>query len=192
MTTVGITIIAIRFDKEFGLPRVPIIPFVFESHLKTSNLKNCNKAYKPFTRPARIIPFSKKSILSIFIKIDDPIRITIAEKKVINPSPLPVLPKMSCSIGEVLLIKIKVPSINNVSTSIAKVLLSRLVNKTVIFFKIIGSKNKARQKRIMTLGTINESLFKPGVMASAVEVIPKTKTFAKEFFSLICTEPPTF
>jgi hypothetical protein len=179
MTTAGISIIAIKLDKEFGFPRVPIIPFVLESHLKKSNLKYCNKTYKPFIKPARTIPFSNRSMLPIFTIIDDVSRITMNEKKVITPSPLPILPKMSCSIGEVLLIKIKIPSINNAITSIAKVLLNRLVNKKLVFFKIIGSNNKARQKRIMTFGTINESLFKPGVMASAIEVIPKTNTFVK-------------
>jgi hypothetical protein len=178
MTTVGTRIIAIKLDKEFGLPRVPIIPFVLESHLKKSNLKNCNKVYRPFNRPATTIPLSKRSILSFFIIIDEATRIIIAEKNVRKPSPLPIRPKMSCSIGDVLLTKIRIPSSNKSNTSTAKILLYLLAKIISLFLRVTGSKNKAKQNKIMNFGIINESLFKPGVIASVTATTEKIKTIA--------------
>jgi hypothetical membrane protein len=54
-----------------------------------------------------------------------------------------------------------------------------------VLLKIIGSKNKARQNRIMNFGIISESLFNPGVIARAIATTEKINDFAKELFTLI-------
>ena len=39
----GIRTVAAKLDWEFGFPRVPIIPFVADSHLNMSIPKNCRQ-----------------------------------------------------------------------------------------------------------------------------------------------------
>ena len=179
ITAPGTRVIAAKLDREFGLPSVPIIPFVFESHLKISSLKNCKQAYALVTKPAKTIPFNNKSRFSILIIIDEAINITIAERNIIKPKPLPILPKINWSIGEVLLNRIKLPSINKSSAIATKILLYRLAKITFIFLKVIGIKNNAKQKAIIAFGTINESLFKPGVMAKVIATTAKIITTSK-------------
>ncbi len=192
ITTPGTRIIAAKLDREFGLPSVPIIPFVFESHLKISNLKYCKQAYILVPIPAETIPFNNKSRFSILIIIDEAISTTIAARNVIKPKPLPILPKINWSIGEVLINKIKLPSINKSSAIAAKILLYRLAKITFIFLKVIGIKNNAKQKAIIAFGTINESLFKPGVIASVMVTTARITIVAMRFLFLISNAPPPF
>ena len=95
----GINVIAVKLDWKFGLPNVPIIPFVFDSQLKISKPNLCANAYKDDTKPLNESQKMMKLELLIFERtLIQSMRI-ITEKKVEKPNPLPVLPKNSCSKG---------------------------------------------------------------------------------------------
>ena len=94
--------------------------------------------------------------------------ITTKEKNVINPNPLPVLPKICCSIGASLNTMAKTSCAKNRDESIMNILIN-LKSFLVFMFSIkYGSITSAEQSMITTLGIINASLLKFGVAAKVI------------------------
>ena len=101
--------------------------------------------------------------------------ITITEKKVINPNPLPVRPKISCSSGDLLATKIITKFNKNIEAKINNFFMPGLLKEFLKFLIALGTKNIAKQNKIIFLGIIIESLFMFGVMTRVIAIDPETK-----------------
>ena len=94
------------------------------------------------------------------------------EKNVINPNPLPVLPKICCSIGASLNTIAKTSCAMNRDESSMNILINFKSLFAFMYSSRYGNINSAEQSKIITLGIISASLLKFGV---ATKVIAKVE-----------------
>ena len=98
--------------------------------------------------------------------------ITIKEKYVRNPSPLPPLPKICCSIGADVIVNTKSICATIKIEIIYKILISIFLNSVFLTSATCGIKYAAKQNNTITFGTTNESKFTQGVKIK-VTITPK-------------------
>ena len=92
-----------------------------------------------------------------------------------NPNPLPVRPKISCSSGDLLATNIITKFNKNIEAKINNFFTPELLKEFFKFLIILVRKNMAKQNKIIFLGIIIESLFMFGVMTRVIATDPKTK-----------------
>ena len=109
---------------------------------------------------------------------------TDREKTVISPNPLPVLPKICCSIGaelKIITTKLWIKRIKLSKPRIFKYLLLKIIS---LFKNITGNKNKVKENITINFGIIIASLLKNGVRISVFAIAPTIIILNRECFVL--------
>jgi hypothetical protein len=151
---------------------VDTIPFVLESHPNGSFSRYCKIAYTETKTPLTVNPkFSLCTTINLQYITDAKDRIT--KEIIVNaPIPRPVLPNNVCSNGASLNIKINTTCKIIVPETTLNMTINLLDFKSLKCAKTDGIKKIANKKRVITFGTIKESLLKNGVVIKVIKTAP--------------------